>query len=140
MNLEELRELQRRIENMASSAMQIDGPSIANTSFIPTVQRSNVLLMTSKPLQAHDMTTIFIGVIRQNYTDAMWQFDVTKWITKLGNQRYFYIQMQPLEGRDATNSNDAIPKMEQALLDMNQIPAGEKLRVIMLGTGHSTLY
>lgn len=67
----------------------------------------------------------------------MWKYDCEHWMQHFGNQRYSYIQILPLEGRDAINDRDAIPKIEQALSDINQLPAGEKIRVIVMGTGHS---
>jgi len=138
MNLNEVAgALQALAQRVESSTMQINEPSPEHMSFIPAVQRSNVLLMKSKALEVENMTTLFIGSIRQNYTRPMWDADVQKWMSKLGTQRYYYIILQPWGERDAMDSTDAIPKMEQALLDINTLPAGEKIRVIVLGTGHA---
>jgi len=128
---------QSRATEEESTAEEMEEPSVENTSFIPSSQRSNIVLMTSKPLVVEDMATLMFGVIRKNYTKEMWQYDIDKWTKCLGSQRNYYIQMDPLSGRDALNSSDAIPKMEKALEHVNQLAAGEKLRIIVLGTGHA---
>lgn len=132
-----LHQIQSLVQQELDRDMQIDEPTIIHTSFIPSVQRSNVLLMSSLQPKKEDMTTLFIGTIRKNYTQEMWKYDCEHWMQHFGNQRYSYIQILPLEGRDAINDRDAIPKIEQALSDINQLPAGEKIRVIVMGTGHS---
>jgi hypothetical protein len=139
MDTEDIRKMHKLLQRAGEAAsMHNDGPSVRHMSFIPQVQRSNMLLMTSQPPQMENMVTVFIGTIRPNYTEEMWKIDVQKWQAQLGNQSYYYIGLLPLpESPDQLNTSDAIPKIERALDDINQLTPGAKLRVIVLGTGHA---
>jgi len=126
---------------------QINLPTSVHMSFIPQEQRSNSLLMVSKVPQKQHMPTCFIGTIRANYTQQMWQEDIEKWKQHLGTpqQAFYEIPLIPVmingEILDMMDSTDAIPKIETALKAINNMPVNETIRLICLGTGHcSFLY
>lgn len=146
-NFEGFQKMMKEINNG-----QGDKPIPEHHAFIPQQQRSNVLYMTSRPLTGDTMSTIFIGTIRPNYTEEMWQEDVRNWKEHLGDHPYYSIDLQPvsephddpnsiggstLRMVDRLDSKKGIPKIESALQAMNALPAGERIRVIILGTGYS---
>jgi len=140
MNTDEFREFIRHVQQ--GQASQIDEPSSLHMSFIPEEQRSNSLLMVSQAPSRQDMPTAFIGSVRKNYTPAMWNEDVKKWKSHFGpNQEFYEIPLMPViinnQVFDVMDSSDAIPKIETALRAVNQLPVGEKIRLVCLGTGHS---
>uniref|UniRef100_A0A0B7B7P7 Uncharacterized protein n=1 Tax=Arion vulgaris TaxID=1028688 RepID=A0A0B7B7P7_9EUPU len=131
-------EVMQRIRN----AEQASVPSPANLAFIPQIQRSNTLVMKSESPRMQAMPTTFIGTIRTNYTNDLWNSDVAQWkayFKAVGvSQLYEEIQLRPLENNlEALDDKDAIPKTESMLKRINQLPANEGIRVICLGTGHS---
>jgi hypothetical protein len=121
---------------------QTDRPQSNYLSFVPQTLQSNVLLMTARPLQPDKKTTVFLGTIRPNYIPAMWAQDVQQWQQNLGAQHYLEIQLFPLgetpELAQQLNASDAIPKILTALQSLNNLPKGEHIRIICLGTGYSS--
>lgn len=122
---------------------QLPIPSVAHLAFIPQLQRSNIIVMKSEPLFMQHMPTAFIGTIRPNYTNEMWHTDIAHWKAHFEaagvNQDYEEIQLRPLQEKpEALDCTDAIPKTELMLKRINQLPANEGIRVIVLGTGHSS--
>lgn len=118
-------------------------PTNAHLSFIPTVQKSGLLFMTSSAgnmWNKQHMPTVFIGTIRLNYDERLWDEDVLKWKQHIGSEGidYYEIQLRPLiEDDEILDSADAIPKIEAALEMANKLPADSRIRVINLGTGYS---
>jgi len=113
-----------------------------NRSFIPREQKSKSLLMVSAEPTQKNLSTCFIGTIRQNYTSEMWRQDVEKWKDHFGaDQAYCEIPLLPLtinnRTLDALESSDAIPKIETALQSINVLLPSEMVRLVCLGTGHS---
>lgn len=136
--MEHLHQIGDLVQKAVERSMQVDVPTLEYMSFIPQAQRSNMLLMTSHQPKKENMSTVFMGTIRRNYTEEMWAEDVKLWMRHYGNQLYSLIPILPNnEVPDAINSRDAIAKVENELQNIRQLPVGEKLRIILLGTGHS---
>jgi len=114
-------------------AGQMEVPSESHLAFIPQNLRSNVLLMSSQQLRQSPMIpTIFLGTIRTNYNDKMWNIDVANWKRNLDvdAQSCREIQMLPLTDEatgaasNILNAGDAILKIEEALKAVNRLPQG----------------
>jgi len=120
---------------------QTDDPSPNYLSFIPNQLRSNVLLMTSQSLRRDHMSTLFLGTIRPNYREEMWTSDVQKWQEQLGPQTFFEVKMIPIYRAPfrELDTGDAVKKVEIALGHMNNLEDSSRIRIICLGTGHSSL-
>jgi hypothetical protein len=70
---EKLGNFKRMMKSLKASGLQDDVPSTEHQSFVPRELRSNVVLMTSQPLQQEDMATVFLGTTRPNFTEEMWK-------------------------------------------------------------------
>jgi hypothetical protein len=141
MNAEGLEQrLKKMFKQAGEGAEQLDVPCAEHMSFIPSELRSNVILMKSQPLKQEDMPTVFLGTLRPNFPDDMWKDDVENWKSYLhiGTGKSFEVSLKPLsQATDRLDSRDAITKIETALEHINTLASGEKLRVIVLGTGYS---
>jgi len=98
--------------------------------------------MVSTEPRKKNLSTCFIGTIRQNYTFEMWRVDVDKWKDHFGADLVYYeIPLLPLvinnRALDALESSDAIDKIETALHAINVLPPNEMVRLVCLGTGHA---
>lgn len=141
MPLEEFKRLKKSQKSAKPSGL-LSEPISEHLAFIPKQQRSKVLVMTATELPMPTMPTAFIGTIQPNYTNELWKDDIYKWsayFQDLGlNQPTFEIKLLPL--RESTNimdSADAISKIEEMLDLANQLPAGEMIRIVHLGTSYS---
>lgn len=141
-----MEKLQKKLHKMMrEDPGQSEKPHVEHYSFIPSQLRSNVLVMKAEPLNRSKMVTLFVGTIRVNYTDMMWREDVDQWKKHFGpepHNTYFEIDLLPVrqatgETLDQMNSRDAIPKIEQAMVSLNQVEKESFIRIVCLGTGFS---
>jgi hypothetical protein len=112
-----------------------------SVSFLPTTVRSPVLQMRAVPYEYKDIFTVFMGTIRPSYTKERWEKDLTHWREIMKCQSFVDIEIMPMmsEGkmRDATDSLDAIPKIEKAIEKLNQLEDKAPIRLVCLGNGFS---
>lgn len=137
----EVQELRQLLQNLREDNEQRPDPGIEHLSFIPPGLKSNVICMQSRPLTGRALPTIFVGTVRPNYVQTMWEMDVQKWRNCLSiglNQTQIQLQFLPLPDRpEALDVSDAIPKVEAAKATLRVLPNPTPIRFVILGTGHS---